>query len=1186
MKTVFQSLKTFLFSRTALIALGLIAIAILVWFGGPLIAFAGHTPLAGTSARLLTLIAILLLWGANNARLRHREKRSHQEMMARIVDGDEDSQGDEPANREIAQLQTRLQEALQTLKNMHLGGRKTIYQLPWYMLIGAPGSGKSTALLNSGLRFPLRESMGIDALEGIGGTRNCDWWFTDKAVMLDTAGRYTSQDSDREQDRKAWNGFLSLLRKHRPKRPVNGVIVTVSLEDIANQTPTERGLNARAIKQRIQELNNQLGLRTPVYLLLTKADLISGFREYFKDLSQEEREQILGVTLPFDNNDNLINIDDFNNAYLTLVRRLELGTLKRIDHERDIDTRALIQGFPRQMRLLQGPIDELARAIFAPNQYEEPPLLRGIYIVSASQSGHPVNRILKNLKAELGLRTSDVEPAVHDAAKGYFLKKVFDGVIFPESNVATISHTASKRLRHLTIATYTAMGLLLCTGVAAWTQSYSRNLQTIHQVDNHIDQIKQLQNDLPGNADHYDVVQLAQALNLLRDLPYGFAQGTAPKTWSEGFGLYQGEKLGQAGTVAYEHALRQKFLPYLNRRLASRLSEPGNSFEYEYETLKTYLMLHDKSHFDPDQVQAWFQLDWEETWPGSLNRQLRDSLENHLTEVVSHKMTLGGADSAVVAQARQQLNRMPLSERAYRELKQEYGTDKQLPAFHLSDVLDSQTLAFLERKSGKPLDLTIPGLFTYNGFHTIFQMESRKLTDKLSRESWVYGQTDMPQLSDEDRKHLRDEVRKRYFAEYIYRWRQLLDDIQPIPFHDLNNGRQLLGSLGGPSEPLQQLLRIVRKNVELTHLPSVSDTGKAAPAAVDQKLSSLKARMRRFMPQEGAPDISAALPGKEVEAAFKNEIQLARELDDTHSSISRAFTLMGQIQQSLDNIALSPSRQADSYHSLIAGDRPSRKLAMTSQNLPAPVGGWLSQVAENSNEVLVQGAQSYLNQIWRDQVYRFYERAIADHYPVDKKRHQATTLKDFATFFGPQGLVQTYFDNYLKPFVNTSGHHWRWTTDLGLSNRALQVFENADKVRQVMFQPGSKLPDIRFSLKPLTLDTHINQFLLSINGQQITYRHGPPIATPIQWPGGENLGEAVIAFTPPGGLRPLSQALEGPWAWFRLLDRSHLSKTSADHYHVSFSYKGHTAKYELIAQSVDNPFQLPELENFRCPRNL
>ena len=112
------------------------------------------------------------------------------------------------------------------LKQQRQRAGHSLYDLPWYVFIGAPGSGKTTALLNSGLKFPLGQRGGKAAVRGVGGTRNCDWWFTDEAVFLDTAGRYTTQDSDAASDSDGWREFLALLRKYRTRRPVNGIILT------------------------------------------------------------------------------------------------------------------------------------------------------------------------------------------------------------------------------------------------------------------------------------------------------------------------------------------------------------------------------------------------------------------------------------------------------------------------------------------------------------------------------------------------------------------------------------------------------------------------------------------------------------------------------------------------------------------------------------------------------------------------------------------------------------------------------------------------------------------------------------------------------------------------------------------------------------------------------------------------
>src|SRR5205814_2528385 len=111
----------------------------------------------------------------------------------------------ERPSAEATKLRERFEEAVGTLTAGRDG--QSLYDLPWYVFIGAPGSGKTTALVNSGLKFPLAERFGKSKVKGVGGTRNCDWWFSDEAVFLDTAGRYTTQESNEEADRSAWTGF-------------------------------------------------------------------------------------------------------------------------------------------------------------------------------------------------------------------------------------------------------------------------------------------------------------------------------------------------------------------------------------------------------------------------------------------------------------------------------------------------------------------------------------------------------------------------------------------------------------------------------------------------------------------------------------------------------------------------------------------------------------------------------------------------------------------------------------------------------------------------------------------------------------------------------------------------------------------------------------------------------------------
>ena len=244
-------------------------------------------------------------------------------------------------------MRDKLTTALALLKKAS-GSRGYLYEQPWYAIIGPPGAGKTTALLNAGLSFPLAAEMGQSAVAGVGGTRMCDWWFTETAVLIDTAGRYTTQDSDSAVDKAGWLAFLGLLKRTRARQPLNGVLVAIALSDIAAAPAAERLAHARAIRRRVKELYDQLGVRVPVYALFTKADLIAGFTEFFDDLDRERRGQVWGVTFPLNKSD-AGTAGLFGGEFKLLVERLNQRLLDRLQAERSPERRTLIAGFPAQV---------------------------------------------------------------------------------------------------------------------------------------------------------------------------------------------------------------------------------------------------------------------------------------------------------------------------------------------------------------------------------------------------------------------------------------------------------------------------------------------------------------------------------------------------------------------------------------------------------------------------------------------------------------------------------------------------------------------------------------------------------------------------------------------------------------------------------------------------------------------
>ena len=339
-------------------ALAALIFAALVWFGGPALFIGDSQPLESPFTRLLIVILILAIAGAVIAwRIVARRKAAanlEKAMTETVAD-----ESDAPV------LKEKMEDALATLKRTSKSAASALYDLPWYLIIGPPGAGKTTALINSGLKFPLAGA--AQAIQGVGGTRYCDWWFTDEAVLIDTAGRYTTQDSDAKIDRKSWLSFLDMLRVNRPRQPINGVLVAISIADVLGLSAQEVQAHADAIRKRLGELHEELKISFPVYVLFTKMDLIEGFTQYFADLDEGRRQAVWGATFPtVDKKANLVaKVPDELDL---LIQRVNERMAERLQEEPDLRARAQLFGLPAQLSAVRKPLSDFLNRMFEPTR--------------------------------------------------------------------------------------------------------------------------------------------------------------------------------------------------------------------------------------------------------------------------------------------------------------------------------------------------------------------------------------------------------------------------------------------------------------------------------------------------------------------------------------------------------------------------------------------------------------------------------------------------------------------------------------------------------------------------------------------------------------------------------------------------------------------------------------------------
>ncbi|MFP3538713.1 type VI secretion system membrane subunit TssM [Pseudomonas sp. SIMBA_021] len=1153
--------------------LGLIALSLIIWFIGPLLEF-----LVPEGRRWALIIFIFALWIGYRVFCIIQARRNAAKVLQSLAADTPPDPDSVATAEELAALRQRMDEALALLKKAKLGGdeRRNLYELPWYVIIGPPGSGKTTALVNSGLHFPLAAQLGAGAVRGVGGTRNCDWWFTDQAVLLDTAGRYTTQDSHATVDKAAWLGFLDLLKTQRSRRPIDGAFVAISLSDLLLGSEAERAAHAAAIRLRIQELYTQLGVRFPIYLMLTKLDLVPGFMEFFDSLSKEERAQVWGMTFALDDGKS----GDSPLAHLpaelaALEQRLNERLVERLQQERDPARRDLIYGFPQQFAALKESLQSFLEGVFKPNAFEERVLLRGVYFTSGTQEGSPIDRLIGAMAQSMNLDRQHLARQT-GTGRSYFIEKLLSAVAFAERGLVGVNPKVERRRKWIARGALAGTVALVLVVSTLWIISYRANQAYIAQVDQRVGPVRQdVQNLSPAQR---DVLAVLPLLNATRHLA-----GDAPG-WAEGLGLYQGDMLEAESASVYRKLLVAVFAPRLMTRIEEQLHSGGNS-DFLYEGLKAYLMLADSEHYDPDFIKAWITLDWDHTLARDLPPEQRQALTGHLQALFEKHPPNARLDQRLIDDLRRQLQQLPVAQRVYDRVKRAKLPDG-VPDFRLSEAGGRDAALVFTRKSGKPLSEPLSGLFTAKGYRQGFLLASLNQAGTLAEEQWVLGRD---QADQQNVASLAADVRRLYFQDYLRQWDALLADIDFVPITSVAQAADVLRILSGPTSPLKKLLVAVAKETDLQQEERLlAAQGQKVEGGVDQ----LKQRLGTLLGQEQSANPAAVASSEDpVSAHFAELNSLVSKGEGEPAAIDGLLADMNALYVQVSAM-VGASGDALLGEAKNQASAAAARVSLTAERQPPVVQGLVKSVVGSTTNTMMGGVRNQLNAAWVSEVVNVYRQSLSGRYPMSPGSSRDATLEDFGQFFGTGGVMDNYFRKYLQPYVNTSTTTWSWqpgaAQKLGISPGVLQTFQRASNIRDAFFRSsGGTQPAVRFELKPVAMDANISQFLLDLDGQQLSYDHGPSRPVAMQWPNPGSIGVVRLSIMPPSATGRSGITLDGPWAWFRLLEQSDLTATnSPDRFNLRLRVDGASISYELRASSAFNPFKSRVLSGFSLPERL
>jgi type VI secretion system protein ImpL len=1149
----------FLTNSRVLAVIGIAALAAVLLLGAESLEVAAiWAVLAG-----LLLLAAWGVWWLVRGWLR---KRASARLSEAIV-----AQADAPQRNDAQVLRTGMLEAISTIKTSKLGltrGAQALYELPWYMIIGNPAAGKSSAIKHSGLTFPIP---GSKAVQGVGGTRNCDWFFTTDGILLDTAGRYSVYEADRAE----WFSFLDLLRRHRRRAPINGIIIAVSVAELAGGSPEASIELAKSLRTRVQELTERLGVHAPVYVVFTKADLIAGFSDFFHDADRGERDRVWGATQRYNRRSTPQDVLAFFDAHFDeLYDGLKEMSLATMAGNRSAAMRPGVFTFPLEFASLKPQLRAFLATLFEENTWQFKPVMRGFYFTSALQEGAVENLSSRRVASRFDLKLiarvmggegkgTEHRGAQQEEQSGFFLLDLFRKVIFADKEL--VKRYTSPHATRLKTAAFFAATVLLGCALGGWSWSTMGNRQLVANVQADLDKVSKLQ--ARGNG----LQARLEALDILQDRIEQLEKYRDDQPWALSFGLYQGEALERKLRDEYFAGVREVMVLPVTGAIESLLAEmnanasqldpnaqaapsakPGQPYQDvsatnvgdAYNALKTYLMLADKSHAEPghlnDQLTRYWRV-WLQTNRGAMPKeQMIRSAERLMTFHLAHIQDPAWPQItpklSLLDTARDNLRRVvrgtPARERVYADIRTRAAT--RFPAVTVARIVGEQDQALVVGSHA------VPGAFTRDAWEKFVTGAIREASNReLQSTDWVLKTAAKDDLTLEGSpEQIQKALIDLYKADYAKEWAKFMQGVTIADLNGFEASVQAMNRLGDPqASPLAKVLKTVYDET------SWDDPGQARVNQAKLKrglLGWFREVVLRQAPSEARQIADAAAPMPSGAAAVagapaagpvgrefagvarlvgikeKDASLMTGYLDALSKLRSRLNQLKNQgdpgpgakqlMQQTLEGSG-SELAEALKYvdEQMLTGMTDSQKQMLR----PLLVRPLVQTFA-----MIVLPSESEINKTWQAQVVEPFQKTLAAKYPFAPGAQMQATPAEIGQVFGPEGSVAKFVGSTMGPLVVRRGDvlSSRTWADIGVT-LAPQVVSGFPGWVAPLSSNGvatGSAPQTVFQLLPMTAPG-VTEYTVEIDGQQLRYRNTPPAWVNMVHPGPQGASGAKVS---------------------------------------------------------------------------
>jgi|GEM_PF-3563060 len=1014
------------------------------------------------------------------------------------------------------------------------GAASRLARRPWYLVLGPPGVGKSSLLVNSGLNVN-------DTGAVAGDDAGFRIWLADEAVLIEGCGEDLPDD------------LAAVMKKHRKSLQLSGVVHVISLPDLIRQDDGTRNAGGAALRLRIRALEAEFARTLPLWAVFTRADQIAGFVETMT-ASGPSRPPLLGFALPPPQpGGEAAQMVGVHLGFDRLLHDLNSASTTWLAAEGDPARRSLIADFPAAMGVIRGHVSGWLGQMVKPDQEGATAQLRGVWFCSAGAGGQRVDLLRSQMLQKFGIeRQLPSEPESDRSPRP--VNGLFTKIVLPEAGHFPTAEAPARRHRLAQAAAIVALFGL--SAAAAWplADSYMNNRALIARI---AQQVRAAQALIPPDAVRdSNLAVVMPALDQLSRLP-GNPEGEVLQVPAGLMtGLYQGDLLQNDARSAYRNALNRLLLLRLVLRLEEVMESRVNDPAVILEALKIYLMLGQAGPWGPSQILSWFKADWAQQAAGPQDDAQGLRYTHHLAQLLRQPTDSIPLNAHLVARMRGILTRMPQAQRLYDAIVTSAAA-AHLPPFRVADAAGPYAEQSFVRPSGAALGEGIAGLYTRQGFHKVVLPALADVEALLKRDEWVTGPGAFNGGGATAQEAIARDVLGLYYRDYIEHYERLMGDLNIIAFESRGHAGDVLGRLAGADPALGNLIQGIAWQTRLSQpdgaIDSPPDGGDSAPPP----------------PLSGR---GSDVPGAVVERHF-------RRLHDLVAVGAGPASLLDQILTALRDLRADPG---DGGHGAAEATALSLQVPLT-----APVSRWLAQIREGLSAVTGESLRVPMTHHWKSEVLPLCQSVTTRRYPFAPEANSDAASEDFARLFGPGGQLETFFQSNLAPYVDTGDERiWKSRSvggsDPGLAPSVLEAFRTAALIRESFFGPDARAA-MTIGLRPHGLSPQLQAAVLEIDGQRLTYRPDDQTPAEVTWPG--LAGEVRLSLEPAVAGAANSLHRVGPWAWFRLMSAAERRPGQTGETVLVFRIGGRSVSFSVRAGG--HSLVTPEvLASFRCPQSF